>query len=112
MDRPMDGGYYNIPFAFLKKRGDNYWHPAFGPSLNFFKLKCFFLSLRVRVANGGRILQLGTAKRIIGIFSHFLILYLRNKSALAVLFDLILYVPSTIFRLYRDGSSWVEPVLS
>ena len=28
------------------------------------------------------------------------------------LFDLILCVPSTIFQLYRDGSSWVEPVLS
>ena len=28
-----------------------------------------------------------------------------------VLFDLILYVPSTIFQLYRDGFSWVEPVL-
>ena len=28
------------------------------------------------------------------------------------LFDLILNVPSTIFQLYRDGSSWVEPVLS
>ena len=28
------------------------------------------------------------------------------------LFDLILYVPSTIFQLNRDGSSWVEPVLS
>ena len=26
-------------------------------------------------------------------------------------FDLILYVPSTIFQLCRDGSSWVEPVL-
>ena len=25
------------------------------------------------------------------------------------LFDLILYVPSTIFQLNRDGSSWVEP---
>ena len=31
---------------------------------------------------------------------------------LFVLFDLILYVPSTIFQLYRDESSWVEPVLS
>ena len=29
-----------------------------------------------------------------------------------VLFDLILYVPSTIFQLNREGSSWVEPVLS
>ena len=28
------------------------------------------------------------------------------------LFDLILYVPSTIFQLNRDGSSWVEPVLN
>ena len=28
------------------------------------------------------------------------------------LFDLILYVPSTIFQLNRDGSSWVKPVLS
>ena len=28
------------------------------------------------------------------------------------LFDLILYVPSTIFQLNWDGSSWVEPVLS
>ena len=28
------------------------------------------------------------------------------------LFDLILYVPSTIFQLKKDGSSWVEPVLS
>ena len=27
------------------------------------------------------------------------------------LLDLILYVPSAIFQLNRDGSSWVEPVL-
>ena len=27
-----------------------------------------------------------------------------------VLFYLILYVPSTIFQLCRDGSAWVEPV--
>ena len=32
--------------------------------------------------------------------------------AFVCLFDLILYVPSTIFQLYRDGSFWVEPVLS
>ena len=29
-----------------------------------------------------------------------------------VLFDLILYAPSTIFLLSRNRSSWVEPVLS
>ena len=28
------------------------------------------------------------------------------------LFDLILYVPSTIFQLYSGGSTWIEPVLS
>ena len=28
------------------------------------------------------------------------------------LFDLILFVPSTIFQLYRGRSSWIEPVLS
>ena len=31
---------------------------------------------------------------------------------LFVLFDLILYVPSTIFQLNSSGSSRVEPVLS
>ena len=29
-----------------------------------------------------------------------------------VCFDLILYVPLTIFQLNRKGSSWVEPLLS
>ena len=29
-----------------------------------------------------------------------------------ILFDLILYLPSTILQLYREGCSWVEPVLS
>ena len=32
--------------------------------------------------------------------------------ALVCLFDLMFYVPSTIFQLNRDWSSWVEPVLS
>ena len=48
---------------------------------------------------------------IIGIKHNFLCIY--NCWALrVVLFNLILYVPSTIFQLYRDWSSWVEPVLS
>ena len=29
-----------------------------------------------------------------------------------IFFDLILNIPSTIFQLNRNGSSWVEPVLS
>ena len=33
-------------------------------------------------------------------------------TALDRLFDTILYVPSTIFQLNRDESSWVEPVLN
>ena len=37
---------------------------------------------------------------------------LQRLSADNTLFDLILYVPSTIFQLNRDWSSWVEPVLS
>ena len=31
---------------------------------------------------------------------------------LFVLFDLVLYIASTIFQLNRDGSSWVGPILS
>ena len=38
--------------------------------------------------------------------------YNLSKNLFFVLSDLILYVPSTIFQLNRDGSSWVEPVLS
>ena len=34
------------------------------------------------------------------------------KAKLRRTFVLILYVPSTICQLNRDGSSWVEPVLS
>ena len=37
---------------------------------------------------------------------------LQNVVCLFVLFDLILYVPSTIFQLNRCGSSLVEQVLS
>ena len=35
-----------------------------------------------------------------------------KEKIIVLLFDLILYVPSTIFQLNRDGSSWVEPELS
>ena len=38
--------------------------------------------------------------------------YLQQTKDFVCLFDLILNVPSTIFQLHRDGSSWVEPVLS
>ena len=37
---------------------------------------------------------------------------INEKKCFVRLFDLILYVPSTIFQFYRDGYSWVEPVLS
>ena len=35
-----------------------------------------------------------------------------NHSLGVCLYASILYVPSTIFQLNRDGSSWVEPVLN
>ena len=35
-----------------------------------------------------------------------------NEPRHVILFDLVLYVPSTIFQLNRDESSLVEPVLS
>ena len=35
-----------------------------------------------------------------------------SKTCVVCLFDLILYVTSTIFQLNRDGSFWVVPVLS
>ena len=35
-----------------------------------------------------------------------------SLSIFVCLFDFILYLPSTIFQLNRDGSSWVDPVLS
>ena len=35
-----------------------------------------------------------------------------DYNRLVCLFDLIFHVQSTIFQLNRDGSSWVEPVLS
>ena len=40
------------------------------------------------------------------------VLWSDPKPDCLILFDLILYVPSTIFQLLRDGSSWVKPVLS
>ena len=36
----------------------------------------------------------------------------KNSKTCKFLLDLILYIPSTIFQLYRDGYSCVEPVLS
>ena len=43
---------------------------------------------------------------------HKALLLLLDFSLTVCLFVLILNVPSTIFQLYRDGSSLVEPVLS
>ena len=35
-----------------------------------------------------------------------------NHEIFSTVFYLILYVPSTNFQLNRDGTSWIEPVLS
>ena len=44
--------------------------------------------------------------------NHTTLNFFMNGINFVCLFDLILYVPSKIFQLNRDGSSWVEPVLS
>ena len=44
--------------------------------------------------------------------AHVLLNFFKGVKDLVCLFDLILNAPSTIFQLNRDGSSWVEPVLS
>ena len=47
------------------------------------------------------------------VFNYWSDVYLYiDKIHFVCLFDLILYVPSTIFQLNRDWSSWVEPVLN
>ena len=57
------------------------------------------------IASGGHLCDWKT------LISKLHILYHINIKLL-VLFDLFLSIPSTIFQLNRDGSSWVEPVLS
>ena len=39
------------------------------------------------------------------------LIWVKTVCKYVCLFDLILYMPSTIFQLNRDWSSWVEPVL-
>ena len=41
-----------------------------------------------------------------------LIAFIFEQPSYFCLFNFTLYVPSTIFQLNRDGSSWVEPVLT
>ena len=45
-------------------------------------------------------------------FSQYQKLHCRESKLSNLLVCLILYVPSTIFQLNRDGSSWAQPVLS
>ena len=60
------------------------------------------------------LLPLGISDMIIFFLVHgnFIVEKLIVADILFVLYDLILYVPSTIFQLHRDWSSWIEPVLS
>ena len=52
------------------------------------------------------------AEYVTKIYSYWLYNFFYKLAFTVRLFGLILYVPSTIFQLIRDGSSWVEPVLS
>ena len=71
------------------------------------------LSVMEESVNNGRIGQyLRNKKKIEKSDNNERISQCKNLSIMQCLFDLILYVPSTIFQLNRDRSSWVEPVLS
>ena len=78
----------------------------FGP-LHFTTALIYDLALNTNVN------ELWTVKRRQNMVPYFsLILYEYIVEFIQYfLFDLTLYVPSTIFQLYRDGSSWVDPVL-
>ena len=64
------------------------------PSAESFKKGCFQLQGKVCASPGKSVVRW------------------TDRPAMICLFDLILYVPSTIFQLNRDGPSWVEAVLS
>ena len=73
----------------------------------------FFASLWERLSSGFSSLFLISFPIHIDTISTGLpIVYFIFVCLFVCLFDLILYVPSTIFQLNRDRSSWVEPVLS
>ena len=57
-------------------------------------------------------IHLETTKQYMKMFDIDHVSFLGHWILLFCLFDLVLYIPSTIFQLNRDGSSWVEPVLS
>ena len=78
-----------------------------------------FFSLTYFFEGGGgvgmvNLLPLGITDMTIIFLVHcyFIVKKLSVSDILFVLYDLILYVPSTIFQLNRDWSSWIEPVLS
>ena len=80
------------------ENGLNYWHIAqclLGPRSNKLNVYCF---------------ELGSNKH--GLVTYIQVnVYIRNTlSWLNGGFDLVLYVPSLLFQLCRDGSFWVEPV--
>ena len=77
--------------------------------LHKFNKNCLFLSDDVQ---SGRVIMLCINPFKPNGISH---CYQLDKSIYVLfvcLMGFILYVPSTIFQLCRDGSSWVEPVLS
>ena len=74
-------------------------------------VKIFFYLPEVSHCMGERTLG-GNIRRITRIMVSLKWQKLNNHLSFVCLFDLIFYVPSKIFQLNRDGSSWVESVLS
>ena len=68
--------------------------------------------IQVFLRRGPYVLHYSEGIMMIKVIDYRMIMDLPFWINFVCLFDLILYVPSTIFQLNRDGSSWVEPVTS
>ena len=83
----------------------------FGQTAKFGQRPCLFHISHIGIKNK---LTKQTVKILMRrlIRSRLIWIYTVCFALFVCLFDLILYVPATIFQLNRDGSSWVEPVLN
>ena len=96
-----------VESAFLGLATDR---PELEPSLDFVRLSPFTGLQKVEY----KLKQSGEAEIILLMQTpdKHRYRYTKKIKRKVVLLDLILYIPSTIFQLNRDRSSWVEQVLS
>ena len=85
------------------------YHLSFRPMFCLFFEWSFYTGLTVCTSTNTTKQRLTFHKNCLSMHIHFL---KHGYGTHAFLFDLIFYIPSTIFQLNRDRSSWIEPVLS